>query len=405
MELMMLEHRKLWKCKTARISVALCFVYIFVLGGFVSFQWFMFGSEKENSAGGLLSHNFNGYANIRTKQQYAQTWAGPLTDDTLQAMVRDYQIKTQAGTMASQEPTYWLTLNSWMVALWPELKQPDSPYILLKTVNPAQLQDFYSRRQAALESSLDAQSVTQEEKEYFLWQNAQVHTPFSYHWTQGWQFILSGFLGEFSLPFAIFLAVALSPVFSGERHSNTQPLLATTRDGWKKLAGAKVAAVILFALEFYGIMVLSAIRLQLVFFGTAGWDMPIQCVRLLATAPWNVLQAELWEYACLFTATVGFALIVLLCSALARSNYTALLASLAVVFVPMALARFLPQAVQKALRLLPFVGDVTDVLRTNAYSIGGWVIWSPYLLVFMPLLIGLCCIPFAVHAWSKRAQV
>ena len=37
--------------------------------------------------------------------------------------------------------------------------------------------------------------------------------------------------------------------------------------------------------------------LQIIFLGTGGADMPIQCIKLIATAPWTVLQAEIYEYA------------------------------------------------------------------------------------------------------------
>lgn len=30
--------------------------------------------------------------------------------------------------------------------------------------------------------------------------------------------------------------------------------------------------------------------------GTSGWDMPIQNIKLIAIAPMNMLQAEIYEY-------------------------------------------------------------------------------------------------------------
>ncbi len=55
--------------------------------------------------------------------------------------------------------------------------------------------------------------------------------------------------------------------------------------------------------------------------------MPIQCIKLVATAPWTVLQAEIYEYAYLLLATLGYTGIILLCSALIHSNFAVLLLS------------------------------------------------------------------------------
>ena len=155
----------------------------------------------------------------------------------------------------------------------------------------------------------------------------------------------------------------------------------------------------------YIIIVFSSIFLQIVFLGTGGADMPIQCIKLVATAPWTVLQAEIYEYAYLLLATFGYTGIILLCSALTRSNYVSLLLSLAIVFVPMSIAQFLPLWGQKALELIPFVGNSTDIFRTNAYHLFGQIIWSPYLLITVPVILGVISLPFAIRAWAKRTNV
>ena len=60
---------------------------------------------------------------------------------------------------------------------------------------------------------------------------------------------------------------------------------------------------------------------------------------------------------------------------------------------------------QKALDLIPLVGNSTDIFRTNTFHIFGKVVWSPYLLIIVPVLIGILCIPFAVKNWSRRLKV
>ena len=138
--------------------------------------------------------------------------------------------------------------------------------------------------------------------------------------------------------------------------------------------------------------------------GTTGWDLPIQNIKLIAVAPMNMLQAEIYEYAFALLGAIGFAGVVMSISATVKSNVLALLFSLGAVYGPMMVAEYLPYGIQKALDLLPLVGSSADIFRTNTFDILGIYIWSPYLLITIPVLIGLCCTPLTVKNWSRRLK-
>ena len=403
MELLRLEHKKLWRRKSVQIGVLLCFLYIIIFGNLLSYQWFTFGSTDDFTSS--FGNHFDGYSNIRKKQEYAKQLEGDLTDEKLQAMVRNYQERAGSNDISEYEMTDWKALNSWIQTLWPELEEADQPYIMLSYVDPSQLTGIEERREKALENFLDMNGQTGEEKEYFLNMNAKADTPLQYRWTEGWTFVTADFVSQCGVVLAIFLAIGIAPMFCGEWHDHTKALIATTKNGRKKIAGVKVMAAFLFALELFGIITASSVFLQIVFLGPEGWDMPIQCIKILAAAPWNVLQAEIYEYVYLLLAALGYTGIVLLCSALTRSNYVSLLTSLGIVFVPMAVSQFLPLWGQKLLDLIPFVGNSTDIFRTNMYHLFGLRIWSPYLLITMPISLGVISLPFAVHFWAKRAKI
>ena len=133
--------------------------------------------------------------------------------------------------------------------------------------------------------------------------------------------------------------------------------------------------------------------------------MPIQLIKLIAIAPMNMLQGEIYEYAFILLGAVGYAGIVMLISAAVKSNVLALIFSLAIAYVPSVIDQYLPFGLQKALDLIPLVGSGTDIFRTNTFHIFGKFIWSPYLLVTVPVLIGIICMPFAVKRWSRRLNV
>ena len=66
--------------------------------------------------------------------------------------------------------------------------------------------------------------------------------------------------------------------------------------------------------------------------------------------------------------------------------------------------QYLPYGMQKALDLIPLVGSSTDIFRTNTFRIFGKLIWSPYLIIIIPVLIGILCMPFAIKSWSRRMK-
>lgn len=343
MELLRLEHKKLWHRKSVQIGVLLCFLYIIIFGDLLSYQWFTFGSVDDFTSS--FGNHFDGYSNIRKKQEYAKQLEGDLTDEKLQAMVRNYQERAGSNDISEYEMTDWKALNAWIQTLWPELEEADQPYIMLSYVDPSQLTDFEERHKKALEDFLDMNGQTGEEKEYFLYMNEKADTPLQYRWTEGWTFVTADFVSQCGVVLAIFLAIGIAPMFCGEWHDHTKALIATTKNGRKKIAGVKVMAAL------------------------------------------------------------GYTGIVLLCSALTRSNYVSLLISLGIVFVPMAVSQFLPLWGQKLLDLIPFVGNATDIFRTNMYHLFGLRIWSPYLLITVPISLGVISLPFAVHFWAKRAKI
>ena len=404
MELFRLEHKKLWRRASVRISVLLCFAYVVIFGGALSYQWFEFGSADDVTS--AFGNNFDGYAMIRSYQARAAGYGGYLTDESLQRMVRDIQADDARGIFW-QNADSRSTVSAYLSQLYPELEDPDAAYPTLMEyyVDSAALTDLYGRRQAALEQFLHLQGQwTGREGAMLLAMNDRVDEPFRYGWVRGWQHVLSSVLPDMGLMTAVFLAVALSPVFSGEWRGNTAPLLLTTDRGRSRLALAKVSSALVFSAELLGLLEAGTVGAQLIWLGTEGWDMPIQTIKLLAVAPMNMLQAEIYELAFALLGAVGFAGVVALLSSLARSSFLSLLLSLAAAYGPMAAAQYLPAGAQKALDLLPLVGSGADIFRTNTFHIFGGYVWSPYLLITVPVLVGLACLPPAVVVWSRRRR-
>lgn len=401
MELFRLEHKKLWRKKSTRICVMLCFLYCVVIGSFLVYQWFSFGSRKDNMGG----RSFDGYENIRNCQAYFSKY-GELTDKTLQEWVRDYQSAHEAGDEQTMENSGWQIVNSMLKGLYPELEEEDMLGVMLMScyVEPDKLTEVYERREKAVETFLDISGQTGAEREYLLQMDDKVREPFSWKWVEGWSAVLGDQVSGLGTVMALFLAIVLSSLFAGEWHDNTSALILTTKNGWRKLALAKILTGISFALELFVLLAAGMIVSQLVFLGTEGWDMPIQTIKMIAIAPMNMLQGEIYEYAFTMLGAVGFAGVVMLLSACCKNHVLALLLSLAVAYGPMTVKDFAPYWLEKAFDLMPLVGSGADIFRTNTFHLLGRYIWSPYLLIWVPVLLGVLCLPPAVRGWARRMR-
>lgn len=403
MELFSLEHKKLWRRAGTKISVFLCFAYLVVFGSILSFQWFNFGSKVDFTSSDF-GRNFDGYAAIRDRQAYALLFGGDLTDESFQQLVRDYQQMEAVDSKRAWDLTDWIIFNDWLKNLWPEFHESGSYQAAVSYFEPEKLTDFYGRRKLVLEKYLENNNQTGKEKEYLLQIDERVSKPFNYGWIQGWQTLLSKTIDLSANSMALFLAIVLSPLFAGEWHANTSSLVLVTKNGWKKIAFAKIVTGLIFTVELFAMIAICDIVSQLFFMGTTGWDMPVQMIKLTAIAPMNMLQAEIYEWTFTLLGMVGFAGIVMLISSAVKSNVLALILSLAVVYVPTAIDPYLPFGLQKTLSLIPLVGSGTDIFRTYTFHIFGKYIWSPYLIIIVPVLMGIVCVPIVIKKWSRRIK-
>lgn len=402
MELFRLEHKKLWKKKSVKISFLLCFSYIVIFGSFLNYQFFIFGSYTNENT---FHRTWNGNLIIEQSKAHTEPWNGPFTDETLREMVADYQ-KLEATDYSKTALTEWSMVNDWLQSLWPELKDFDAqfPSLMISYVDPEKLSGFYDRRQQVVEDFLKNNSQTGKEGEYLLQMNQEISQPFHYTWVQGWAVLLGDMLPDFGMVIALFLAIVLSTIFAGEWHNRTSPLILTTKKGWRSLAGAKIGVGIAFTLELCAALIAGGACAQLLFLGTDGWDLPIQFVKLIAIAPMNMLQAEIYEYVCIFLGALGFAGVVLLISSRFKSTFLSLLFSLGIVYLPMILGEYLPYEWKKLLDLMPLSGSSADIFRTYTFSFFGHFLWSPWLLLTVPFLLGCICLPFAVKGWCRRMK-
>lgn len=402
MELFALEHKKLWRGTGTRICVLLCFAYFVLYGGVLGYQWFLYGSEGDDPTR-AYNHRFDGYCAIRDYKELAASYGGVWTDETLPRMVKDYN---DMGHPGFQNMADWTLALLYVDRLYPELEDPEQRFIsMMYYVDPEELTDFYGRRQEYLEQALETRrqngELTEDDVAMLLEMDSRVEKPWRYEWVTGWDHEVRSLAGM-GAQLAPWLAVALAFTFSGERQSGASALLRAAKHGRRRLARAKVLSALAFSAEIYALIVGGSVALQFVYLGTDGWDLPIQYDDLLTVAPWNMLQAELYALAFSFLNVIGYVGLVMLLSALVKSNVLSVILSLAVVYGPGLLEDYLPRWARHALQLLPPASGGSDIFACHVFHIFGKSIWSPYVLITVPVLIGLACLPLAVWSWSRR---
>jgi len=398
MDLIKAEHKKLWSKKSVQVSVLLCFAYIIIFASILQYQWFNFGSPKDETS--IWGKHFDGYDNIRNHQKYAEQFGNLLTDSSFSDMVSNYQNLSESENDLSD----WKVVNTWLQTMYPDLERSDTYKIMMQYVDTNQLTGLYDKRQKAIDDFLESFGTSEKETEYLMAMNNKVNTPFSYVWTEGWMTIL-GNLQDYGIMIAIVLVICLAPLFSGEWHNRTGAMILSMKNGWKKDAIAKIIVGFSFSTELFFIIAIPSVIVQLIYFGTSGFDMPIQCIKMIAVAPMNMLEAEIYEYAHAFMGIMGFAGLVMLISAFSKSEIASIIAGFALLFIPNILSEYLPYQFQLFSDLFPLVGNSAIIFRTNTLNIFGKIVWMPYLQLLIPPLFGIISIPFTVKLWSKRLRI
>lgn len=130
-------------------------------------------------------------------------------------------------------------------------------------VDPDNLTGFYERRQKALQDFLENSGQDGTEGEYLLQMDSRVKEPYQYQWAEGWSVLLGDVVAGMGTVMALFLAISMSSIFAGEWHDNTSSLVLTTRNGWNKIAFAKICTGLSFAAEFFAIIMAGSVAAQM----------------------------------------------------------------------------------------------------------------------------------------------
>lgn len=263
------------------------------------------------------------------------------------------------------------------------------------------IENYYENREHIVSEYLEKQVIDKLDREIFIKQNSQVKVPFIYDWIGG-QDVYLRFIGSVSMFATLFLCIALAPLFAGEYHQNASSILLCAKYGREKLARAKIRAAIIITSATYILSMAIYLICQLIFVGTRGLSSPIQLIKPIATAPLSIAQAEIFAVIAGLLDCFAVAAFTITLSSKMSSAFPVITISLLVLLLPLIVRDNLPEWLKGCVKLFPFASDYSELFRINIYHVLGIRIWSPYLLLFIPVLIILLSIPIIRYCYENK---
>ena len=264
--------------------------------------------------GELFFDTVSRYEAIQLERRFSQEDTGTLLDNQVADAARDMNRYYQRVADPDDPPTF-IMLNHFLVT--------DSQMEM--GINPIyegqdDLADFaYETMGGWQEEEYQAQSLTQEEIQYWNQERSGLETPFTLAYAKGYSGILS-LAYWLNLMTVAFVFLSLCGSFSDDHVYKTWPMLTSARYGRRPLALARLAAGTSVACGTILLLFALTTAIQLFVHGTDGFHTPIQMLSLTNLRPGygNTMlcaASRVMEAGQAVLVTVGMSLLVNLCCA------------------------------------------------------------------------------------------
>lgn len=176
--------------------------------------------------------------------------------------------------------------------------------------------------------------LTEGEKEFWREQEAQIESPMTFRYAEGYSVLISGVYTVGLL--AIFMvAFCLAGLFPQEHVRRTDQLILSSRCGRREIFGAKFCAGMLFAFLMTLFFDVVAFAAAFALYGADGFDAAFQLIYAGSSCPISAGEAALIAYAMVIFAGLFTAALVMLLSELLHSSVGALAVIVGMIMLPM----------------------------------------------------------------------
>lgn len=236
--------------------------------------------------------------------------------------------------------------------------------------------------------------------------DAQVAIPFVYDWVDG-HYAEIVTLGNIIFVAGLLICAAVAPLFCGEWRTGVWAVSHCTRYGRGRLAGAKLAAALVFAAGSFAVITGGFVAVQLAMFGTRGLSASLQITAPDCVLPLSYGQAEALLLAGgLVSCLAGVALTAALSARLDNALTVLLLVFAVLVFLrALVLLGLFGGALAPLSQSMPFLTHLEEYLDNRLLVLpGGLALPAPwYRLAVQPLYL-VVLLPLAGR-WYVRRQV
>ncbi len=398
------EFAKIARRKSTKIALILALCYVI-------FSTIYNAVVNLGSSDGTGRSQSDGISEINRQYEFAKKYKGELTEEKLLSAYNDILAAYSEENLVKSE--YDGSLDPSQEA-WDKYIVPlgTMQYVLRRLYNlipeysyfnsiidvpEAMIKDFYGVRKSVTEDFISSQISDENDREFFLKQNAKITEPFYYDWYEGQELYLE-ILSPIPVIVALICAIFSAPVYASEYSRKTDSIIMATKHGKRKIAVAKLSAVLAFSAIAYTLCVGIYIAGQLIFVGTRALDCPIQYIKPIATAPLTIGQAEIYQIVLGFVCCMAICAFTALISSVVKSSFPAIIVSMSVIFIPMLISGSIPEGLDIITSVIPFMSDYTELFRMNMY----FHIWSPYLMIVSPIIIFGVCLPLAVKGYIRH---
>lgn len=349
--------------------------------------------------------------------------SGILTEDSIQKIIKIYADSVKNMDANNQEQFYYELQNksfywkdihpnypiyTWLAFVYSE---PNAEVTDLNILSEAKENSisFYNARMRKLQSVLSGINLadirSDAEYDYWINENKKIKEPYEYGDYCGWQNILQGgFVWYFAI---LIICIIAAPIFTIENKTKFDSILLTTKYGRTKVVWAKITAALLIGTTVYLVNSLVSIGLTFLFWGTEGWNLPIQIYSALIPYPITFLEAVLLVLGINYLILSGMIALVLLLSAKMKSAFQVLILSGGLLVLPQIMEKSTVSSLYNhILALLP--GQATafaNILQQyTAYDISGKIISLPVMICFVYVFLFICSV-WGIFRVYKKKQV
>lgn len=279
-------------------------------------------------------NHISGMMGARSLRAEKQKWKGEITEDVLEAVVRENEVinsspEALSDDISEQNKAYArkqgisdiAELINNAFSAW-----RDYDYFAVDHVSQEEAKSVYERRVSNLKQYLDSgeETFTDAQKDYLIKQYEDLQTPFYYDYTDGWSALLQN-ISTFILVLALIIGFLVSGIFSSEFQTKADAIFFSARLGRNRAVLSKMGAGFLITTFFYFVFVLLYTAVVLAALGADGANCPIQMDMWRCVYNITFLQAYLLIVAGGYVGTLFAATLSMLASALTRSTATAII--------------------------------------------------------------------------------